>query len=40
MSDPMTFYPMFNTYVENTGGFMPVDDDGEAVFSKGGMKRV
>ena len=34
MSDTMTFYPMFNTFDENTGGFTPVDEDISGVFDK------
>lgn len=34
MSDTMAFYPMFNTFEENTGGFTVVDEDVSSVFDK------
>lgn len=36
MSDTMTFYPMFNTFRENTDGFIEVDEDVSSVFNKKG----
>ena len=40
MSDTMQFYPMFNTFEENTGGFTAVDDDVSSVFSKKRRDRI
>lgn len=37
MSDTMAFYPMFNTFTENTGGFEAIDEDVSSVF--GGKKK-
>ena len=34
MSDTMNFYPMFNTFMENTDGFTVVDEDVSSVFDK------
>lgn len=34
MSDTMTFYPKFNAFIENTGGFIPVDEDTSSIFGK------
>lgn len=34
LSDPMTFYPKFNTFIENTGGFTPVNVNAGGIFGK------
>lgn len=40
MSDTMAFYPMFNCFVENTGGFTVVDEDISSVFGKKSTRRI